>query len=54
MLFVDLSVNYEPISQNLAQAIFRSYLNVGKNFEKLNSILQKLDHLTCYKILELV
>ena len=39
---------------NLAQAIFKSYPNVGKNVAKLYSMLQKLDHLTCNKILELV
>ena len=28
--------------------------NIGKNFAKLYSIFQKLDHLTCNKIPELV
>ena len=39
---------------NLAQAIFKSYPNGGKKFAKLYWIFQKLDHLTCNKILELV
>ena len=41
-------------SWNFAKAIFYSNPNSGKNFAKLYSIFQKLDHLTCNKILELV
>ena len=39
-------------SWNFAKAIFYSNPNSGKNFAKLYLILQKLDHLTCNKILE--
>ena len=41
-------------SWNFAKAIFYSNPNSGKNFAKSHLILQKLDHLTCNKILELV
>ena len=53
MIF-DFSVNSEPISWNFAKAIFYSNPNSGKNFAKLYLLFQKLDHLTCNKILELV
>ena len=52
--FVDFSVNYEPISLKFSTGIFKSYTDVGKKFAELYLILQKLDHLTCTKILELV
>ena len=41
-------------SWNFAKAIFYSNPNSGKKFAKLYLIFQKLDHLTCNKILELV
>ena len=41
-------------SCNFAKAIFYSNPNSGKNLTKLYLIFQKLDHLTCNKILELV
>ena len=53
MLFVNLPVNYEHNPWNLAQAIFKSCPNVGKNFAKSYLIAQKLDHLTCNTILEI-
>ena len=47
MLFVDFSVNCQPI---FIQDISRSCPNIGKNFVKLYTKLQKLDHLTCSKL----
>ena len=54
MIFGDFSVNSEPIVLKFSKAIFYSNPNSGKNFTKLYLIFQKLDHLTCNKILELV
>ena len=54
MIFADFSVISELISLKFAKAIFYSNPYSGKNFAKLYLILQKLDHLTCNEILELV
>ena len=40
--------------RNLAQAIFKSYPNSDKFFDKLYNIFRKLDHLTCTKIPKLI
>ena len=55
MIFGVFSVNSEPIFLKFSKAIFYSNPNSGsKNFAKLYLIFQKLDHLTCNKIIELV
>ena len=54
MIFGDFSVVLNRFSWNFAKNIFYSNPNSGKNFAKLYLIFQKLDHLTCSKILELV
>ena len=45
---------FADFSADSAKAIFYSNPNSGKKFAKLYLIFQKLDHLTCNKILELV
>ena len=54
MLFVDISVNSEPIPLKFCTGLSKSCPNIGKFFAKLNSIFQKLNHLSCNKIPELV
>ena len=45
---------FKSIQVNFAETIFYSNPNSGKNFAKLYLIFQKLDHLRCNNILELV
>ena len=54
MIFGDFSVTSEPIFLKFCIGYFYSNPNSSKNFAKLYWIFQKLDHLTCNKILELV
>ena len=54
MIFDDFFVNFEPISVKFGKGHFLLNPKSSNKFAKLCLLFQKLDHLPCNKVLELV